>query len=196
MLNADSKLENVMALVHPCRCHACENSCNFGSGAFADGEVERLAKSLNLSEEEAKEKYLEVIERFNTKRFRPKILRENDKPYGKCVFYDKEKGCKIHEVKPLECKIAMGCKAYGEELILWYDLNHFLDRKNIESLRQYRNYLESGGKALPGAQFNEVFTEEILKKIDSYDDLKDDTDWAEKAGLKEPAKKRQERQKK
>ena len=29
---------------------------------------------------------------------------------GPCTFYDKKIGCKIHPVKPLECRKSFGCK--------------------------------------------------------------------------------------
>ncbi len=185
MLILKTELDKVLKLTHPCRCRKCENSCNYGSGAFADGEVKKLAESMNMNEEELKKEYLEEIQRFNTKRLRPKLLREEGKPYGKCVFYDKNLGCKIHEVKPLECKIAMGCKSYGEELITWFDLNYFLNAKDLESLRQFKEYVESGGKVLPGAEMTNLIDEKTMKKLESYEDLKDNTDWEEVLGLKD-----------
>jgi Fe-S-cluster containining protein len=149
MLTIKSDLSKVMKLTHPCRCPSCENSCNYGSGALSDEDLGRLAERLNTSREELKEKYLEEIERFNTKRLRPRLLREDGKAYGKCVFYEKDIGCKIHEAKPLECKIAMGCKDYGEELITWFHLNYFLNPKDAESVRQFMIYLDSGERLFP-----------------------------------------------
>jgi hypothetical protein len=193
MLSIRSDLNKIMTLTHPCRCPSCENGCNFGSGALADGDLSKISEHLGLSEEEAKKQYFEEVEKFNTKRFRPKLEREKGKPYGKCVFYEKNIGCKIHNVKPLECKIAMGCKEYGEELILWFDLNHFLNPKDPESIRQYKIYLESGGKQMPGAELKDIADEKMLKIVENYEDLKDKRskeDWEEILGMsdKDPKK--------
>jgi len=142
--------------------------CRHGSGALAEGEVEKLAEFLGISEEVLKKEFLEEIEKFNTKLLRPKIIRDG-KPYGKCIFFDEQLGCKIHEAKPLECKIAMGCKPYGEELALWFMLNHFVDKDDAESIRQYVSYLKIGGKTLKGGKLEELFPDkEKLRKILSY----------------------------
>ena len=126
---------------------------------------------MNITEKELKENYLEEVEKFNTKLFRPKILRKNN-PYGKCIFFNEKIGCKIHEVKPLECKISMGCKPYGEQLSLWFVLNHFVNKQDPESIRQYAAYLKSGGKALQGAKLDELVPDkEKLRKILSFEML-------------------------
>jgi Fe-S-cluster containining protein len=187
MIHVKSKKEEIIGMTHPCRCDACENSCNFGSGAFSDGEVEKLAAFLGISEKETREKYLEEIERFGTTRLKPKLERKEGMPYGKCTFYDKGAGCKIHEVKPLECKISMGCKDYGHDLIAWYHITHFLDTKNPESLRQFKTYLESGGKTVKGAEHKDIFDEKTLKQMESFEDIKAkrQTDWEKELGLKD-----------
>ena len=131
--------------MHPCKCDACNHGCKFGSGFFADGETEKLAKFLNIPEKELKEKYLEEVEQFNTKLFRPKIERQG-KPHGKCVFYDGKKGCKVHDVKPLQCRIAMGCKDYGEDLMVWFMENYQVNEDDEKSMKEYEVYLKSGGK--------------------------------------------------
>jgi len=94
------------------------------------------------------------------------------KPYGKCIFFDKEVGCRIHEVKPLECKVSMGCKDYGEQLSLWFMLNHFVNKDDAESIRQFATYLKSGGKTLPQAELKDLVPDKVkLKKILSYEIL-------------------------
>ena len=118
-----------------------------------------------------KKEFLEEVEKFNTKRFRPKILRK-DKPYGKCIFFDEDIGCKVHEAKPLECKISMGCKSYGEKLSWWFMLNNFVNKDDPESVRQYASYLKTGGKTLEGAGLNDLVPDkEKLRKILSLDIL-------------------------
>lgn len=103
---------------------------------------------------------------------RPKLIREKKKPYGRCVFYDDEKGCTIHEVKPLECKTSIQCKDYGSDLSVWFMVNHIVDANDAESVRQFSNYIKSGGKIIPGASLQELVpNKEKLKKILSYEIL-------------------------
>jgi len=167
-LKKNTPLNEVLKLTHPCKCEACTMGCRHGSGVFVDGEVKKLAEHLKISEEVLKKEFLETVERFNTKRYRPKILRK-EKQYGKCIFFDKEVGCKIHEVKPTECKVAMGCKDYGEKLTLWFMLNHFVDENDAQSIRDYATYLKSGGKTLEGAELKDLVPDkERLKKILSF----------------------------
>jgi len=126
---------------------------------------------LNISEEELQKNFLEEFEKFNTKSLRPKLLRKG-KQYGVCVFYDEKVGCKIHEVKPLQCKLG-NCKEYGEELSIWFLLNYFVDVNDPESIRQYNEYLKSGGKLIPGGNLEELVPDkEKLKKMLSFDMLK------------------------
>ena len=142
--------DEVLKHTFPCKCHKCENSCNYGSGAFTDNQLDKLALFLKKSIEEVKKEHLEEIKKFNTTLFRPKLERHDDKPYGKCTFYAKDKGCTIHEVKPVECKIAMGCKEYGEDLIKWFELTHYFNPKDPVSIRELKLYIESGGKIIVG----------------------------------------------
>jgi len=121
---------------------------------------------MNIDEEVLKKEFLEEVEKFNTKKFRPRIKRKEGRPYGKCIFFDEKLGCKIHEAKPLECKIAMGCKDYGEDLILWFMLNHFVNKDDAESIRQFASYLKAGGKTLDGGKLEELVPDKAkLKKI-------------------------------
>ena len=113
-------LEEVKKLSPLCNCNECSFACTVGSGCMADKDVIKLAKHLKLSEKEVQEKYLEKIEKFNTHLWKPKLIRD-EKPYGKCIFYDDNEGkCSINEVKPTECRISMGCKDYGHELNQWF----------------------------------------------------------------------------
>ena len=171
IINKETPLKEVLKLTHPCKCEACSVGCEHGSGAFVEEEITKLAEHMKISEEVLKKEFLEEVERFNTKKHRPKVLREN-KQYGKCIFFDKELGCKIHEVKPLECKIAMGCKEHGEQLTLWFMLNHFVNQNDAQSIRDYATYLKSGGKTLEGAQLQDLVPDkDKLKKILSFEIL-------------------------
>ncbi|HLC96232.1 MAG TPA: YkgJ family cysteine cluster protein [Candidatus Nanoarchaeia archaeon] len=168
-LSKDTPLKDVMKLAHPCGCNACTIGCKLGSGILADEDLAKIAHFLGKTKEETKKEFLEEVERFNTKRFRPKVL---GKPYGQCIFFD-GKECKIHEVKPLECEISMGCEEYGEQLSIWFMLNHFVNKNDPESIRQYDAYLRSGGKTLPGGTLADLVPNaEQLKKILKFEILR------------------------
>ena len=168
-LTKNTPTEEVLKLTYPCNCNACNNGCKYGSGFLVDEDIAKIAEHLGITEEVLKKEFLEEVEKFNTKKYRPKILR-NDRPYGKCIFFDE--GCKIHEVKPLECRISMGCKDYGEQLSIWFMLNNFVNENDAESVRQFATYLKTGGKTLEGAQLeNLVPDKEKLRKILSFEIL-------------------------
>ena len=170
-LNKDTDVKEVLELSHPCKCDACTVGCRHGSGFLADEDIPKLAKFMRISEDVLKKDFLEEVEKFNTKRYRPKIIRK-DKPYGKCIFFDEEIGCKVHEAKPLECKISMGCKDYGEKLSLWFMLNHFVNKDDAESVRQFASYLKNNGKTLEGAELKDLVPDkEKLRKILNFEIL-------------------------
>ena len=171
-LTKNTPLKEVLKLTHACNCEACTVGCRYGSGAFVEDEIPKAAQFLGIKEDEFKKEFLEEVEKFNTKKFRPKILR-GKKQYGKCIFFDEKIGCKIHQSKPLECKIAMGCKSYGEKLTLWFMLNHFVNEDDPESVRQFATYLKSGGKTLSEAELEDLIPDkEKLRKILSFEILK------------------------
>ena len=168
-LTKDTPVNEVLTLSNPCKCEACTVGCKHGSGFLVEEDIPRIAKFMNLPEDFLKKEFLEEVEKFNTKRFRPRILRK-DKPYGKCIFFDEEIGCKVHEVKPLECKISMGCKDYGEQLSVWFMLNHFVNKDDAESIRQFASYLKTSGKTLEGAELKDLVPDkEKLRKILSFE---------------------------
>lgn len=170
-LTKSTPVEEVLKLSNPCKCESCTVGCRHGSGFLVKEDIPRIAKFMGITEEVLKKDFLEEVEKFNTKKYRPKILRKN-KPYGKCIFFDGEIGCKVHEVKPLECKISMGCKDFGENLSLWFMLNHFVNKDDAESVRQYASYLKTSGKTLRGAELKDLVPDkEKLKKILSLEIL-------------------------
>ncbi len=172
MIHKNTPLKEVLKLAAPCRCDSCNHGCKFGSGSLAGDDSEKIAAFLNISEEELKKGFLEETELFNKKVLKPKVLRKEEKPYGRCMFFDDEKGCTIHEVKPLECKTSMQCRDYGEELSVWFMVNHVVDANDAESLRHYAQYIRSGGKLIPGASLEELVPDkERLRKILNYEIL-------------------------
>ncbi len=168
MITKTTPLKDILELGRECKRAA--NCCRHGSGALAGDDLKNISGFLKITEKELKKEYLEEIEKFNTKRLRPKLKREG-KPYGPCVFLD-GKDCKIHHVKPLECKVG-NCSKNGEKLSLWFMLNYFVNKNDPESIRQFSSYLKTGGKTLPGGKLEELVPEKNrLKKILSYKILK------------------------
>ncbi len=171
-ITKNTSQRDILELAPACSCKECQHGCRMGSGVLAKGDLQTLAAFLKLTQEETKEKFLEETEQFNQTLLRPKLLRKG-KPYGQCTFFDEERGCTVHEAKPLQCKVAMGCKPYGDELMQWFMLNHVINLKDAESVRQYANYLKSGGKTIRGGQLSELIgNKEQLKKTLNYSTLK------------------------
>ena len=151
-------------------CRQCAHCCSHGSGFLIGDDLGNMAEFLGMKEKEVKEKYLEEKELFNTKLSKPK-LKTNDKPYGECIFLSNKK-CKIHKVKPLQCKVG-NCNENGEQLSIWFMLNYLVNTNDPESIRQYSAYLKSGGKTIPGGKLEEIIPDkEKLKKILSFERLK------------------------
>ena len=173
MITKNTPLKDVLKLAAPCKCSACSHGCKYGSGSLAGGDSKHIAKFLDVSEEDLKKGFLEEVELFNKKVLHPKLIREKNKPYGKCVFFDDEQGCTIHDAKPLECKTSIQCKDYGEDLSVWFMVNNVVDASDAESVRKYAHYIKAGGKIIQGASLEEfVPDKERLKKILSYGILK------------------------
>src|SRR3989344_255806 len=163
-ITKNTLVENIKKMAPACRCKACEHGCRMGSGFLAKGDEEKLAKMLGVSVDELKEKFLEEADMFNTKMLRPKILRENGKQYGRCTFFDEKRGCTVHEAKPLQCAVSMGCKPYGSQLITWFVLNNAVIPNDPESVRQYATYLEAEGEVISGGKLEEVVPDAELRK--------------------------------
>jgi len=173
MIERKTPLKNILEQAPACKCEACSHGCTMGSGFLTEEDIPKMAKFLNVSEEELKEKYLEAVDMFNKTLHRPKIERKADRPYGKCTFYSEKEGCKVHDAKPLQCKVSMGCKDYSEELNAWFMLNHMVNEHDPESIRQYAQYLEAGGKTIAGGTLSDLVPDsKTLKKILRYKILK------------------------
>jgi Fe-S-cluster containining protein len=121
---------------------------------MTDKDLDKLSKFLHLTKRDVKDKYLESLNIYNKTFFRPKLERDG-KPFGKCVFFEKGTGCKIHTAKPLHCRIAMSCKAYGEQLNTWFYLNHIVDATDPEAIRQWSVYLETH-PTIPGGTMEDL----------------------------------------
>ena len=173
MISKNTPLKEVLELAAPCQCNSCNHGCKFGSGALAGEDSKKIAEFLKIPEEELKKDFLEEKELFNKKMLKPKLIREKGKIHGRCIFFDDKIGCTIHEVKPLECKTSIQCKDYGEDLSVWFMVNHIVDANDAESIRQYSQYIKTGGKIIPGAELEILVPDkEKLKKILAYEILR------------------------
>lgn len=136
-------------------CEPCKTGCRYGGGTLAPENVAPLAHFLGISEEELKEKFLEDITRFGTTLFKTKARRHSGKPYGPCVFFDEKRGCTIHPVKPLECKVSIHSEE-GEAHSLWFALNYFVRPDDQNSLREWQEYLKLGHPTIPGGTIEQL----------------------------------------
>lgn len=171
MIKKNTPVETVLRLGN-CEagreCEQCKEGCRQGSGCFTEEQISRAARFLKLNEENFKKIWLEPVTRFNTTLWRPKQKKAKGKPHGQCVFFDEKEGCMIHEVKPMECKIS-NHNEYGEALHLWFTLNHFVNENDPQSVREWADYIESGGAIIPGGSLNELVpNQKNLKKIREY----------------------------
>ena len=171
MINAKKSAKEMIELAPDCRCRACETGCMYGSGLLAGDDLKNIAKHLGMTEEEAKENCMEEVHMFNTPMLRPKT-ENNGKPFGKCTFFDEAKGCVVNAVKPLQCKIASGCKKHGEEAITWFLVNFAVNPADPESVRQWAEYLKHH-KVIEGAElFALIPDEQKLRQIMNYEILR------------------------
>ena len=160
IITKNTPIEMLLALGKECA--MCGHCCEYGSGIMTENDISRLSKHLNLSREELMNSFLEPITKFNTTLHKPKL---DKKPFGQCIFYIGSKGCKIHNAKPLNCRLA-NCKEHGEDINLWFTLKHFVNPEDSTSIREYAYYLKAGGKTLPGFSLKELVKDQNkLKKI-------------------------------
>ncbi len=165
LIKKDSSKEEVIRLNE--ECSRCSYSCEYESHPLVEDDFRKISRHLGISEEELREKYLEQVEIFSTKGFRPKLKRDYKKPYGKCIFYHNNE-CALQEKKPLGCKIKKDCPIHGRDLAAWFNVNYFLDKNNMNSILDYFIYAESNGHIVPGAKPDEIFDEETKKKVREY----------------------------
>lgn len=152
-------------------CSMCGNCCSHGAGLLVPEDMQRIARLLQVTEEELKEKYLDEVEMFNTKAWKPKT-NKGEKPYGPCIFYDKKKQCTIHVAKPFQCLIT-NCGDFSEQAIQWLYLNYFVNPDDPESVRQWASYLKHKDWVIEGGNLQELVPDRArLKKILNYDILK------------------------
>jgi Fe-S-cluster containining protein len=151
-ISIDTPLSEILELGKACdRSGHC---CSYGSGFVLIEEVPKLAKQMKMKDEDFIKKYLDEMTSFNTKHFKFKQDRKDGKPYGPCIFLDEKKLCKIHKFKPLHCRVG-NCSIHGEELSIWFALNHFVNRDDPESIRQWAIYLKTH-KTIKGGELKDL----------------------------------------
>ncbi len=167
-IHKNTPKEEILKLAKACSCDACSKACEYSSGFLAEGDLDSLARLLNMTKQDTKDKFLEQAHIYNKNVFRPKLEREKGKHYGKCIFFEKGVGCKVHAAKPMHCKVSMNCKAYGEQLNTWFYLNHIIDKDDPEAIRQWAVYLETH-PTIPGGTLQDLVPDkERLQGILSY----------------------------
>jgi len=165
-ITKQTTLAEVLRLGNECK--RCNHCCRHGTGFLTKTDVHMIARHLKLTKEGFVKTCLEPVNKFNTTLYRPLSVK-NKKQYGTCIFFNSSKGCTIHEVKPMHCRIS-SCNRHGEELSVWFHLNYFVNADDPESIRQWALYLESGGKNIPGGELEELVPDkEKLKKILNYE---------------------------
>lgn len=92
-----------------CSCEKCRECCRREPGWFLPGEIAPAAAFLNLAETEFERKFCsEHVEGGVS------VLSPATKPgTTECVFLGRDGLCKIHPVKPHECRKVMGCEGPG-----------------------------------------------------------------------------------
>ncbi|MEM2121530.1 MAG: YkgJ family cysteine cluster protein [Candidatus Woesearchaeota archaeon] len=168
LISKKTPLKNILMLSSNCK--NCGNCCKNGQGFVLNEETKTIAEYLKISEEELLKNYLEKTTLFNKEilKTKTKNQKKNNKiPTGPCVFYEEEKGCLIHEVKPLFCRV-VNCKPYSTEIIQWYFLNYVLDKEDPEAIRQWAHFIKYN-EPIPGAKLNELVDEEKLNKIMNFE---------------------------
>lgn len=167
-ISIKTPLKDILKLAGDCQ--KCGHCCKYSSGYLVEDDAKKIAKFLEISEKELKEKFLEEGEKYNTKLFRPKLIKKN-KPYGECVFHDEKQGCTIHEVKPLHCEVG-NCEEHGEAIHLWFTLNYFVNKTDPESIRQWAAYLKTH-HTITGGQLEDLIPDKkLLNKILNFGILK------------------------
>jgi Fe-S-cluster containining protein len=170
-IKKDTPLKDILEKGNAINCKKCGHCCKYSSGFLIETDITKIKDFLDIDEKELKEKYLENVDLFNTVMFRPKILRDG-KPFGKCIFLNDDDKCKIHKVKPMQCKIGICDEKHGHEIMEWFYLNYCVKPFNRSSLLQWQARLKShdtieGGRIeelIPSKEIrNKILSEELKK---------------------------------
>lgn len=152
-------------------CTMCGHCCSYDSGIFLDEDLPRIAGHLKMPKDRFIEQFLVKKEIFNRKVHKAR-LKKDEGPFGACIFYDDKDGCMIHDVKPLHCRLSRGCGEYGQQLNIWFMLNHIVDANDPEAIRQWAQYLKTH-PTIPGGELHELVPDkEKLARMLNYELIK------------------------
>ncbi|MBN2458581.1 YkgJ family cysteine cluster protein [Candidatus Woesearchaeota archaeon] len=153
-------------------CEKCGHCCSYGSCYFLSEDIDRISSRLGIPKEEFIKEHLDENIAFNTKVHKAKTNKKPGMPYGECVFFDKDEGCTIHDIKPLHGRVGKGCGEHGQELSIWFMLNYLVNPADPESIRQWAVYLKTH-PTIPGGELEQLVKDkELLRKIISYEKLR------------------------
>lgn len=151
-------------------CTRCNYCCKIDSGILFEEDVTRIADFMAMPRDAFIKTYLDEHERFHTKCWKLKQIKEDGKPYGRCVLLT-EQGCSVHDAKPKYCKLQSTVSKHGQQLAVWFALNHFVNPNDPESIRQWATYLKTH-PTIPGGQLQDLVPDPAqLRRILSYEDL-------------------------
>ena len=164
MITKKTPLKKILELAKECK--QCGHCCMHGSGFVSKNEIKKLAKHFKFKEEAFIKKYLDETVIFNSTVYKFKTRKSNTRPYGTCILY--RNGCTIHKIKPLHCRIG-NCNKHGEELSAWFTVNYLVNPTDPESIRQFKLYIDSGGKTLKHGTLKDLVPDKkMLNKILNY----------------------------
>ena len=166
-IKKDTPVEEVIRL--STLCAKCGKCCEKGSGFVLNHEIQKIARHLGINETNFIRKFLDPVMAYHTSKHRMKV-RKRSKPYGHCIFLDKNTNqCNIHEVKPVHCRIG-SCKEHGESAMQWYFLNFFVNKDDPSSIREWKIYTDMNN-VIEGGKPEDLVGMEKLLKILNYEDL-------------------------
>jgi Fe-S-cluster containining protein len=149
-------------------CTRCNYCCTVDSGILFEDDIKRIADSMHLPRDEFIKTYLDPHERFNTKCWKLKQIKADNKPFGRCILLN-DKGCSVHKVKPRYCRVLSTVSKHGQQLSVWFALNYFVNNDDPESIRQWAQYLKTH-PTIPGGTLHDlVKNKEELQRILNYE---------------------------
>ncbi|MBS3137867.1 YkgJ family cysteine cluster protein [Candidatus Woesearchaeota archaeon] len=153
-------------------CNQCGKCCSIDSGLVLEEDIPKIADFFRISAEQVKQLYLDEHQKFNTSLHKLKQVKKEGKPYGRGILFNEKNKCAIHTVKPKHCRVCSVKSKYGEQLSIWFLLNHLVNADDAESIRQYAQYLQTH-PTIPGGELEKLVPDkERLRKILNYEILR------------------------
>jgi len=151
-------------------CEQCGECCKRGSGFALEEDIKNIAQHFNKEIQVVKDEMFEEVTIFGTTRHRPKTIKKEGDFHGRCIFLQEDNTCKVHDIKPLQCRTVRGKGPKGPISFDWFMINYFVDKDKPSSLREWQIRLEVQPTELGGAELHHLIPdEEIRNKILNYD---------------------------